>query len=88
MVVGNDGEHKVSPELEFPVCNSISAQAICPPLVGVNPNHQFEFDKRRQLFSFAKHQRLSIHIVLWMSAPKMKPASVLTTEPGGDIKDQ
>src|SRR5205814_6472616 len=31
MVAANNGEHNASPWLEFPICNSISAQATCPP---------------------------------------------------------
>jgi hypothetical protein len=50
MVVANDGEHNISPLLEFPVWNFVSAQAISSSLFRVNPNHRFQFQNRRQLF--------------------------------------
>src|SRR5213592_4303214 len=36
VVMANNGKHNISSWLEFPVCNSISAQAIYPPPSRVN----------------------------------------------------
>jgi len=58
--VANDGEHNTSPLLEFPVWNSVSAQAICPPLFRVNPSRRFKFDKRSQLFISTNNETLSV----------------------------
>jgi hypothetical protein len=75
MVVANDGEHNTSPLLEFPVWNSVSAQAICPPLFRVNPNRRFKFDKRRQLFIGTHNESLAI-AVMCVRNPDCSPVGI------------
>src|SRR5882724_645975 len=50
MVVANNGEHNISPWLEFSVCNSISARATYPPPFRVNGNSDIPVDVARTAF--------------------------------------